>query len=476
MADRIINTDSIPFLEKFFDNHKLFYVTDFPWQIFNAESQNAFSTINNTSSNLTESIWNSDDNSKLRYKWLCEEYGLFNTIRNEKNHFFRILEYALNKDNPYTLRQRRYLTQQLVEFNGVSNNPIHFSIKPKIKNAVFDLDNYVSCRNFEMVCHPGATRGAAHTFLRSNAKKLFLYINKKYFDDMEFKYSDNVIEIKKIDNLTDYFTPNFKTDVELMYNFTSNDPDDSYKNNMKYHTQTECNVLKLFEIKKIARDRIARNQKQKFLKTETFQSDALSDNYNISNILTNAPLTVYSNHEEKGRVESYLLKNRNKLLDKNFKDRHGVHSPVDLVAIHDYMYAHRPKFHNESEEILYGKIEQFFGKLRDLDVDVLKNNLFDEYRFDLNDKYIEIKNDFSKIVKTNDYKGYAIWIDKDVVRNMDREVFEFLYLVRNDIAITKTKNNKVAIINCEHEDWKTNELNSKSIWIIEDSFACKEEE
>ena len=89
---------------------------------------------------------------------------------------------------------------------------------------------------------------------------------------------------------------------------------------------------------------------------------------------------------------------------------------------------------------------------------------------------IEIKNDFSKIVETNDYKGYAIWIDKDVVRNMDREVFEFLYLVRNDIAITKTKNNKVAIINCEHEDWKTNEVNSKSIWIIEDSFACKEEE
>ena len=59
---------------------------------------------------------------------------------------------------------------------------------------------------------------------------------------------------------------------------------------------------------------------------------------------------------------------------------------------------------------------------------------------------------------------------------MDREVYEFLYTVRDDIAITKTKNDKVAIINCEHEDWKINKLNSKSIWIIEDSFACKEEE
>jgi len=30
MTNRIINPDSIPYLKKFFDNHKLFYVTDFP--------------------------------------------------------------------------------------------------------------------------------------------------------------------------------------------------------------------------------------------------------------------------------------------------------------------------------------------------------------------------------------------------------------------------------------------------------------
>ena len=100
---------------------------------------------------------------------------------------------------------------------------------------------------------------------------------------------------------------------------------------------------------------------------------------NISNILTNSPLTVYSNHEEIGVVESHLLKNRNKLLDRNFKDRHGAHNPVDLISMRDYMFAHRPKFHSESEEILYGKIEQFFGRLGELDIEVLKNNLFAEF-------------------------------------------------------------------------------------------------
>ena len=45
MSKKVINPKSIPYLEKFFETHKLFYVTDFPWQFFNAESANAFSTI-----------------------------------------------------------------------------------------------------------------------------------------------------------------------------------------------------------------------------------------------------------------------------------------------------------------------------------------------------------------------------------------------------------------------------------------------
>jgi|21_taG_2_1085346.scaffolds.fasta_scaffold00212_23 antitoxin component YwqK of YwqJK toxin-antitoxin module len=479
MSNKIINPKSIPYLEKFFDTHKLFYVTDFPWQFFNAETSNAFSTIDNTSTNQSESIWNPDNNIKIRYKWLCEEYGLFNTMAKEKNNLFRILEYAFNKDNPYTIRQRRYLTQQLIEFDGVMNNPIHFSIKPKKDKVTFDLDGIGSCKNFEMVCHPGATRGAAHAFLRSNSKKLFLYINKVHYSNMTLNMNDNITEIKDFNNLVDYFTTNFETDEDLVYNFTSEGPDDSYKNNMKYHTQTECNVLKCFEIKKVDfGGEIIRDKKQKFLKTETFQSDAFSDNYNISNILTNAPLTVYSNDEEKGRVESYLLKNRNKLLDKNFKDRHGVHSPVDLVAIRDYMYAHRPKFHNESEEILYGKIEEFFGKLRDLDDDVLKNNLFDEYRFEVRDRYFEHwdgqKLEYQKIAEKNNFKGFAIWIDKSIISTFDRDPYEFLYLVRNDIALTKTEDDKVAIINCEHEDWKKIHFATPNIWILNDEFPRTE--
>ncbi len=479
MSNKIINPKSIPYLEKFFKTHKLFYVTDFPWQFFNAETSNAFSTVDNTSTNQTESVWNPYSNIKIRYKWLCEEYGLFNTISREKNDLFRILEYAFNKDNPYTIRQRRYLTQQLIEFDGVMNNPIHFSIKPKKDGALFDIDAPGSCKNFEMVCHPGATRGAAHVFLRSNSKKLFLYINKIHYGNMELNMNNNITEIKDFNNLVDYFTPNFETDEDLLYNFTSEGPDDSYKNNMKYHKQTECNVLKCFEIKKIDfGGEIIRDKKQKFLKTETFQSDAFSDNYNISNILTNAPLTIYSNHEEKGRVESYLLKNRNKLLDKNFKDRHGVHSPVDLVGIRDYMYAHRPKFHNESEEILYGKIEQFFGKLRDLDVDVLKNNLFDEYRFEVRDRYFKHwdgqKLEYQKIAEKNNFKGFAIWIDKIIISTFDRDPYEFLYLVRNDIALTKTEDDGVAIINCEHEDWKKIHFATTNIWILNNEFPRAE--
>jgi antitoxin component YwqK of YwqJK toxin-antitoxin module len=218
---------------------------------------------------------------------------------------------------------------------------------------------------------------------------------------------------------------------------------------------------------------IQHKRKQRFLKTETFQSDALVDSYNISKILTNSVLNVYCNNPKAGELWKFLCRNRNNLLDRKFKNRYDAHVSIDLHSISDYMRNHRPQFQDEIDSNLYDKILGFFRVTEGI---MLENNLIDEYRFDFDDKYIEIENDFSKIVKRNNYKGYAIWIDKDVSAIMDREVYEFLYIVRNDIAITKTKNDKVAIINCEHEDWKGNRLNTKSVWIIEDDFACKEVE
>ena len=84
-----------------------------------------------------------------------------------------------------------------------------------------------------------------------------------------------------------------------------------------------------------------------------------------------------------------------------------------------------------------------------IDVDVLKNNLFDEYRFELQDEYFEHhsgqKLNYKEIVEKNNFKGFAIWIDKSLVGTFDREAYEFLYLVRNDIALTKTEDDRVAI-------------------------------
>tara|TARA_B100000686_G_C16801518_1_gene986399 strand:- start:960 stop:2435 length:1476 start_codon:yes stop_codon:yes gene_type:complete len=491
MANRIINPDSIPYLKKFFDNHKLFYVTDFPWQFFNVENGTARYPFN---------VWDPNDNKKMRYRWMCDEHGFFNVTQKDRNSFFRILEYALNKDNPYTLRQRRYLTQQLVELDGFTSNPIHFSVRPKSKNATLDLDDYKSCELFELICHPGGTRAAAHTFLRSNGKKLFLYFNKRHFSRMEFKYSHGVEEIDNWSNLTDYFNPTLDADVDLIYDFHSEFGDTaSYKNKMKYHKETECNVLKLFSLKELndlkspvlnrkGDIEIDPNEVYRFLKTDTFHSDAFSDSHNISKILTNSVLNLYTNGDG-GIVHKVLSRNRQNLLGDGFKDRYHAYSSINFDNIVNYMRWHRPDFNEDIDSRLYDHIMNFFSGIimapnkesnKKFDSWItnpaLENNLIDEYRFDYDDKYIEIENDFIKIVKENDYKGYAIWIDKSVLLKMDREIYEFLYIVRNDIAITKTKNDKVAIINCEHEDWKTNELNSKSIWTIEDSFAYKEEE
>lgn len=50
----------------------------------------------------------------------------------------------------------------------------------------------------------------------------------------------------------------------------------------------------------------------------------------------------------------------------------------------------------------------------------------------------------------NDNKGFAIWIDKSILYNIKREIYEFTFFTRKDIKSAATADGKLSITNCRN--------------------------
>lgn len=253
-----------------------------------------------------------------------------------------------------------------------------------------------------------------------------------------------------------------------------------------------------------------------YLKTERHVIDGFADSKNISNILTNQnKLNIYSNikYGQHGKSHSYAVwsiyaklrtnlffgesySSSEKIIEQtnyNFRKIYSNFDDVNLSGTANWMDAMRPDFPRKTDwiyddtnlsakgmcnrfiedmdtakdEIIYEKLHNFFRECKKYFVDTEK-----KCTFEFKDKFIEDHKNFKKIVIENEYKGFALWFDKDVLPKLDREVFEFIFFARNDIAISKTSDGKIAVINCEHEDWQNgtpfNELPNLR---INDNFA-----
>ena len=98
--------------------------------------------------------------------------------------------------------------------------------------------------------------------------------------------------------------------------------------------------------------------------------------------------------------------------------------------------------------------------------DLLKNNcndtkyqtFFDElkyYDFDV----VVVDEKPKNISELNSNKGFAIWIDKSILYDIKREIYEFTFFTRKDIKSAETKDGKISITNCRYtgnEKWNIN--------------------
>ena len=63
------------------------------------------------------------------------------------------------------------------------------------------------------------------------------------------------------------------------------------------------------------------------------------------------------------------------------------------------------------------------------------------------------------ISELNGNKGFAIWIDKSVLNDINREIYEFTFFTRKDVKLAETEDGKISITNCRYkgsEKWKIN--------------------
>ena len=54
-------------------------------------------------------------------------------------------------------------------------------------------------------------------------------------------------------------------------------------------------------------------------------------------------------------------------------------------------------------------------------------------------------------------KDFAIWIDKSVINDIDRDIYEFTFFTRKDVKLAETEDGKISITNCRNtgdKRWK----------------------
>ena len=384
---KLKNKNNEQFVDYFFKNHKVFVCDDLPWKLFNFENSKA----------------QKENNYHTRIEYLFSENGFFNETYKERNPEYIIQERRKHLDYCFYHRQRRYIVQELVDNNF--HNPTHHSFI--IHNGKqIDFDNLKFDEEFQMVTHPGHTRFESSCFLKKNLNKAFIYVNKDEYYDGYFK--QDLLEIKNIEETYKYWKPSVETDSKnLLFDFLSpkyfHMEDRGFKNGTKYHKQTKCNILKLWELNdKIKGDNL--------LHTQSYIDKFFDSSDEIADIMFEKKLTIYTNSNED--VKLYFKNLRNKLIN--------------------YAKGIMKKRNNK----------YYFDNLKYFDFDV-----------------VVVDKKPSDISKLNQNKGFAIWIDKDILFDIKREIYEFTFFTRKNIKLAETLDGKISVVNCRYrgnEKWNIN--------------------
>ena len=333
---------------------------------------------------------NKKDNLKTRLSFLFSKFGFFETSLKElDDNYMDEQSFYKRGDNPNFHENKRYIIQEVID--SKISNPIHISLKPI--NSQYGV-----------VVHPGHTRHQASVFLKKNLNSAFFYMNKKYYNND--KIFNGLKEIKSFNDMNGYWKPRplskeqervRKVPNVNVCNFVLHHSDiDGINRITKYHTEHESFVLKLWSWITLTRENENKIRRVDLLHTTKYLDYIRESSKDITDILFEKKLTIYTDSNED--VKSYFKNIQEYLLQKA----------------------------NEQLLFVSNKHEQF-----DFDVVV-----------------VDKKPD--NISKLNKNKGFAIWIDKDILGSITRDIYEFLVFTRKDIKLAETEDKKISVVNCRN--------------------------
>ena len=242
-----------------------------------------------------------------------------------------------------------------------------------------------------------------------------MYVNKDEYFDGYFK--QNFLEIKNIEEAYKYWKPSVKADREnLSFDFLSpkyfHMEERGFKNGTKYHKQTKCNILKLWELNDMStiNKSIGKTKGDNLLHTQSYIDKFFDSSDEIADIMFEKKLTIYTNSEKD--VKLHFNNIRNELI-------------------------------NYAKELMKKRSNKYyFDNLKHFDFDI-----------------VVVDKKPSDISKLNENKGFAIWIDKNILFDIKREIYEFTFFTRKNIKLAETLDGKISVVNCRYtgnEKWNIN--------------------
>ena len=400
-----IDKDNLKFLDWFFDNHYVYHCESLPWQFFNYENGKLFR----------------ENNQHTRCEYMFSKHGFFNTMEEElePNYWWREERHA--EDYVYLHRQVRYIVQSFIE--GGFNNPTHHSFKVPLGLSI-DFDNPDTILHFidrlgqrekiNLITHPGHSRFQASCFLKKNLDKCLLYVNKKnYRDDI---FVQNFKRITNVDDLVKLWEPLQLRGKDIdrkdsHYEFKFFEDRDELPNGTKWHKTTEANVLKLWKYTPMIGSEI--DKRQNLLHTYKYVEYSIESGKQIAQIWDEKIPTIYTNSSD-GVKKHFEIQRKN------------------LIEFAKKINGHQSQKQNPN---MYS----------------WKN--IDKFDFDV----VKVNEKPKNISELNGNKGFAFWIDKSVLKNIRREIYEFLFFTRKDIKLAETEDGNISVINCRDigdKKWK----------------------
>ena len=187
----------------------------------------------------------------------------------------------------------------------------------------------------------------------------------------------------------------------------------------KYHEDTDCYVPKMWALKATNSELNKTSREPILSKNSNYLYEVWESSKGITYRLFEKQLTIYTNSDD--NVKEHLYEQRNKLKNE------------------------------------VRKLQQIFKGRNDIP-NTYKLNADKPFTFDV----VVVDEKPKNISELNENKGFAIWLDKSIISDFNREIYELLFFTRVDVKLAKTKDGKVEVINCG--------CSNKKEWIIPENY------